>query len=212
LLIQGRWDELWYPVQWRLRGYDFGSAGLEVLRLDPSRSNAHGNSGGPELERVLRAVGVENGSRIVDFGSGKGGAVLTMCKFPFAEVVGVELSRALISIAEGNCRRARARQVRFVETDAAEFADLDPFTHVYMYHPFPCAVVERVCANLQASLTRRNRKLTLIYKNPVCEETVLESGVFRRGRDMRMGAGDPESERYRIYVHDAAKMQGESEG
>src|SRR6476469_2917953 len=127
LLLQGRWDELWYPLQWRLQGYDFGSSGLEALRLDSTRSNAHGNSGGPDLERVLSQLGVEPGSRIVDFGSGKGGAVLSMCKFPFQEIVGIELSPALIAIAERNCRRAGVSHVRFLEIDAASFIDLDPF-------------------------------------------------------------------------------------
>ncbi len=53
---------------------------------------------------------------------------------------------------------------------------MDRYTHVYLYHPFPAIVMSDVVRNLADSLTRTPRKLTLIYRNPVCHSLVLESG------------------------------------
>jgi SAM-dependent methyltransferase len=202
LLTGKRWDLLWYGLRTRMQGFDFGSVELGELGLDPDRSNPHANSGGPDLARVLRSLEIPSGSRIVDFGSGKGGAALTMSEFQFSEIVGLELSPALVSIAEANCQRARAAHMRFVQMDAAAFTNLDEFTHFYMYHPFPCSIVEAVCANLSASLVRRERRLTLIYKNPVCDAEVLKSGVLRFERDLKFDPAAPDWQRFRIYVHE----------
>ena len=201
LLAQGRFDLVWYAIRCRVKGFDLGSVPLEKLGLTPERSVFHGNSGGPDLERILKMVEILPGSRVLDFGSGKGGAVLTLSEFPFAEIVGVELSPDLIRIAEANIHRAGLRQVHFIRADASNFADLDRFTHIYMYHPFPCPVVKDVMTNLARSLGRRERDITLIYTNPVCHETILASGLFQVDRQFQ--ARDP----FFIYVHRSPGMR-----
>ena len=204
LVARGRIDLVWYALRSRFKGFDFASVSLEKLGLSPERSILHGNSGGPDLARVLKTITISPGSRLVDFGSGKGGAVLTLSEFPFAEIAGVELSADLIRIAEANVRRADLRHVRFVHADAADFTELDRFTHVYMYHPFPCNVVKEVMANLAKSLARVERDVTLIYANPVCHDTILEAGFFTleaefQGRD-----------KFGVYRHDAGGGRGKS--
>jgi hypothetical protein len=45
-----------------------------------------------------------------------------------------------------------------------------------MYNPFPELVMKSVCANIRASLLRRDRDLTLIYRNPIHERMVVAIG------------------------------------
>ena len=191
-----------YQLSLRLRGIDLGPAPLSTLGLPPDRANPYGNSGGPSLARLLRGLPVPPGSRLVDLGSGKGGAILTLARCGFEEIVGVELSPELIRAGEANLRRAGVRGVAFVHADAAGFVDLDRFTHVYMYHPFPCVVVERVVTNLGASLARRERRLTVIYANPVCHRVLAECGLFRVELDcVRFDPRAHARHTYSVYVH-----------
>ena len=193
---------LLYQLGLRLRGIDLRPTPLATLGLTPDRANPHGNSGGPSLARLMRGLRVPSGSRLVDLGSGKGGAILTLARFGFEEIVGVELSPGLIRIAEANIRRAAIPGVTLVHADAAAFVDLDRFTHVYLYHPFPCAVVERVVANLAASLVRRDRRLTLIYANPVCHQALADSGLFRVELDsVKFHPRAHARHTYSVYVH-----------
>lgn len=193
---------LLYQLGLRLRGIDLRPTPLAALGLTPDRANPHGNSGGPSLARLMRDLRVPSGSRLVDLGSGKGGAILTLARFGFEEIVGVELSPELIRIAEANIRRAAIPGVTLVHADAAGFVDLDRFTHVYLYHPFPCAVVERVVANLAASLVRRDRRLTLIYANPVCHQALADSGLFRVELDsVKFHPRAHARHTYSVYVH-----------
>ena len=202
----GGLEQLAYQLRLRLRGIDLAPASLSELGLAADRANPHGNAGGPSLARLLRLLPIPPGSRLLDLGSGKGGAILTLAGFAFDEIVGLELSPDLIRIAEANARRARVRHVRFIRGDAGEFVDLDRFTHVFMYHPFPCAVVEKVAANLAASLSRRERVLTVIYANPVCHQALAASGLFRTTLErVTFHPGAHARHTYSVYAHDPAR-------
>ena len=170
-LIHGQWQHLLYALRTRLRGLDLSRASLEAIGLDADRAHHHHNSGGPDLAKLIRnTVAPPAGSRVIDFGSGKGGACFTLEQTGrFIEVLGVELSRTLVATAQANATKLRS-SVRFVEQDASMFTDLDRFTHFYFYNPFPAPIVRRVVANITASLECCPRRAVLIYQYPdTCE-------------------------------------------
>jgi len=105
-----------------------------------------------------------------------GRAVVLAATYPFRRVIGVEASAVLNAVARENIDRVRRRlvctDVRIEEADAAEYAVPDDVTHVYCYNAFSGASLARVLANLRASLAAAPRRLTLIFKNPVCLDTV----------------------------------------
>jgi SAM-dependent methyltransferase len=165
-LRYGQWRHFQYAAWVYAHGLDLSHESLEAIGLDADRSNHHHSSGGPDLAAVLRIVAPPAGSRVIDFGSGKGGACFTLEAWPaFVEVVGVELSAALLATAKQNAERLKSKSV-FYGMDATAFTDLDRFTHAYMYNPFPAPIVRRVIANIADSLQRRPRRLTLIYQYP----------------------------------------------
>ncbi len=101
-----------------------------------------------------------------------------MAEFPFGKIVGLDLSEQLLVVAAENLRKAAVDRVELLHGDATLFDDYDPFTHVYMYNPFPSPVMQAVMEHLKASLRRAPRELTIIYKNPVCHDDILRSGIF----------------------------------
>jgi cyclopropane fatty-acyl-phospholipid synthase-like methyltransferase len=137
------------------------------------------NSGGPELAKMLSALSIDRGDIIVDIGSGKGGAAITMARFAFASVVGVEISQQLVAIAQANVAKLKlGNRVHFICSDASQFTDLDQFSYVYMFNPFPCSVMSGFLQNIAASLTRRPRLLRLIYAHPICHDLIVETQLF----------------------------------
>lgn len=193
------------------RRLDFSQSSLDDLGLSSARSVFYDDSGGPDLATVLKQIPIPPGSVALDYGSGKGGALITLAEFPFSEVVGVEISPALIDVAVENLRRSRVDNVRVINCDAAAFQDLDRVTHIYMYHPFRGEVVDAVLSNVQASLARAARRLTLIYKNPVYHHAIAQSGTFRLQRELHLGRAAAAWGRYHVYVHDpGASVSGQS--
>jgi SAM-dependent methyltransferase len=168
---------------------------LDFTAATVSQGHDHMGSGGPDLSRVLNRLGIPPHSRILDLGSGKGAACLTLATHGFEEVVGLELCPALIQIAHANTQRVGA-SVRYVCGDAATFTDLDRFTHLYLFNPFPVSVLLHVWANVYESLERCPRRLTVIYKFPGEPPADLDPSVFTR-RVIRL----PRSHPFYIYEH-----------
>ena len=156
------------------------------------------------LPRALRRIKVRPSDVFVDFGSGKGRIVLQAARYPFARVLGVEISERINSIArlniERNRRRFRCRNVELVTADAAAFDIPDDMTIAYFYYPFAGETFRRVINRIVESIDRNPRRVTLIYACPKCESTVLETGRFRLDR-MR-GPKDSLLDRVSIYVSD----------
>ena len=92
---------------------------------------------------------------------------------------GLDLSPELIKTAGRNLSRVRLRgRSRLFCTDAASFTELDEYTHIYFFHPFPCHVMKTVMENISASLNRSPRDLTIVYNRPVCSGEILAGGEF----------------------------------
>ena len=211
----GQWVrrlDLWRHAltsQWRR--LDFSQSSLDDLGLSSERSVFYDDSGGPDLATILKQISIPPGSVALDYGSGKGGALITLAGFPFNEVVGVEISPALIDVAAENLRRSRVDNVRLINCDAAAFQELDRVTHIYMYHPFRGEVIDAVLSNVQASLARAARRLTLIYKNPVYHHAIAQSGTFRLQRELHVGRAEAPWGRFNLYVHEpGAVLSGQS--
>ena len=119
----------------------------------------------------------------VDFGSGLGRALLVAAEFPFARVIGVELSEQMNDVArrnvERNRGRFRARSVEIVTADALGYEIPDDLSVAYMYCPFYGAVFEGVLEGLLASVDRRPRPLRLVYNYPA-EQRLLASSPRAR--------------------------------
>jgi hypothetical protein len=112
-------------------------------------------------------------------------------------VAGVELSEPLARVAVANAEKLGLRNVRIYVSDAADFTDLDRFTHVYMFNPFPSPVMRDVMANVAASLRRCPRRFSIIYFHPVCHDVLMGSGLFQKDAEIRFSCSLP----YFTYVH-----------
>jgi hypothetical protein len=199
----GRYDILCYKIRIYRKKVDFCQVSVEELDLPECVANYYSDSGGPDLALVAKAICVPKGSRAIDIGSGKGGAVFTLGEYPFEEVVGVEISKDLIRIAEENRVRLGLRNVRFICCDARAFTEYDSYSHIYMYNPFPCNVMSDVLCNVSESLKRKPRSLTLIYKNPVCHGEIIDSGLFSLQREYKFRKCHHP---FRVYYHPADGM------
>jgi hypothetical protein len=152
----------------------------------PGRHGHHASSW-LQLRTALRGATITADDVLVDFGSGMGRIVYVAARhYPFARVVGVEISQRFNDVALANLEHARPRlrcqDVQIVTVDATEFVVPDDMTYAYMFNPFGGEIFEAVLGNIVASLDRRPRRLTLCYAHPLMEEAVLATGRFERVR------------------------------
>ena len=110
--------------------------------------------------------GVFNG-RVLDFGCGKGAAIAIMKMAGIKEVGGVEQSHMLAETARDNMKKLGEDMVVIFNEDATEFTDLlDMYDTVYLYDPFRGETFKKVIKNIEESVRRKSRKVTIVYANP----------------------------------------------
>jgi hypothetical protein len=190
-----------YRCWWRLRGLDFGIVSVAELGLDPDRACCHKDGGGPLLCDLLNQLQIKSTDVVLDLGSGKGGAMVTLARYPFKAVHGVEISPGLVDAARKNLAKLNLRQAAVYCADAATFTDLDNYTYLFMFNPFPGVILRQVLANFEASLRRKPRTVRVVYSNPLHEQIILSTGTFER--TFRY---EP-YEDYRIYVYENRPAQ-----
>jgi SAM-dependent methyltransferase len=169
-------------IRFRERLFDrrFGvvTAGIlprERLSLSgPSAEHAiHYEAAQPILvEQALAGLQIDHRSyTFIDFGCGKGKALLLASSFPFERIVGIELSSELAQTAAANVAKYRSRKqrCRAIEARCADALDFEfprrPLV-CFLYNPFGEVVLSRVLDNLAQSLTEHPRDVIVVYVHP----------------------------------------------
>jgi len=115
----------------------------------------------------------------VDFGSGKGRAILIASEYPFKRVIGIEFSPQLHAMAQRNIAKYQPRKCAVVESVCADFLEcpLPPEPLVlFFFHPCDRASTIRIMTRIAESLRAHPRELYLIYVAPPAPiEQVLDS-------------------------------------
>ncbi|HID81418.1 MAG TPA: class I SAM-dependent methyltransferase [Chromatiales bacterium] len=168
-----RWRE------WRL-GLRTGELDLGIVQPDEGDNNGYEPVDYLCFDIIMDHIDViPNESVFLDYGCGKGRAVILAALYPFKKVIGVELSPVMSAVARqhvhGASKNLTAQEVEIVTTDARTFSVPDDVTHIFMFNPFLGEVLKGVLNQIQASLHRKERRLTIMYILPKVEVNHLDS-------------------------------------
>jgi hypothetical protein len=108
-----------------------------------------------DFRQLIRALPMEaiSSSTFVDAGAGMGRAVLLAMEYPFRQIVGVEISRALYTVATENLTKAlvtnrRCADVRLICGDARAYSFPPGDIVLFLYNPFDGVALDRVLDRL----------------------------------------------------------------
>jgi hypothetical protein len=181
LLCKGEWRE--FLIRLRI------SLGHIDLKDDPSeevteRTHYYADSGGLAFDKIMANFRITPTDAIVDYGCGKGGILISLSKYPFAKITGVEIAPELVAIAENNIRKLNLKNVGIECCDAAEFKQLHEYNYFYFFDPFPCVVMQDVINNIEQSILEHPRKVTIIYLNPLCHDLIESGKAFIKTKEL----------------------------
>jgi len=121
------------------------------------------------LVRVLNELPIQHEHfTFIDFGSGKGRAILVASRFPFRKIIGVEYCEQLNEIARKNLlsyssNDRRCKLIEIVCADAARFPIPEGPLVLYFFNPFERPVMAEVTQNVAASFQLDPRRIVVIY-------------------------------------------------
>lgn len=117
---------------------------------------------------------------IIDFGCGKGRALVVAADYDFLKVTGIDFARTLCNEAEMNIRKV---QQNYPLTTFKIFHDdvvnivIDQETNCFFFfNPFNEIVMKKVLTNIIESLALSRRAMYVIYLNPQHKEIFTAAG------------------------------------
>jgi len=123
----------------------------------------------------------------LDYGSGKGKAIIAAAKQPFNSLTGVEYSRRLHNIAINNLHKlALSEKTQLINCDAANYRPTPKQRVIYFFNPFTGQALEQCLYNIKNSATKHPRYIacanpteTLVYEHyfDKLDEQVFEPGA-----------------------------------
>jgi SAM-dependent methyltransferase len=174
--------DLLYERRYRIR-----TSGRVILDIHDAESINYIAVNWRQLPRVLPPDSVTNQDVFIDLGSGMGRAVLeAAARYPFARVIGVELSEELHDIARQNLvttsRRLRCTNVELIRADLREYRLPDDVTVIFVNNSIRGSIFERMLGEISASIKRNPRRIRFVYTNPLEEAAMLATGEWRKTR------------------------------
>ena len=162
---------------------------VEMDRLDIQSANKHlaeqsQSTNYYYFKKILCEAEIDFTSSVfVDFGSGKGRALLMAAEYPFRRVVGIEFSPLLVQISQKNIEKAKAKlrcqDIEVVLGDAATYKVPSDANTFFFFNPFKPPLLDKVLENIEVSLEEFPRKAIFIYVNPVHKDVFLKRGYLQ---------------------------------
>ncbi|MGZ3574052.1 MAG: hypothetical protein ACXVA3_02050 [Vulcanimicrobiaceae bacterium] len=133
-----------------------------------------------------------DGFTFVDAGAGMGRAMMLASLYPFKQIVGVEVSRALCEIATANLAAWRRREglrcndFRVVNADAAAFTYPPGNLVAFLYNPFGAVTLARTIERVLETRTPQDW-LYIVYHTPEERLAVEGDAGFELVSEMKAG-------------------------
>ena len=123
----------------------------------------------------------------IDFGSGKGRALLLAARSPFRKIIGVEYCAALNEVARRNLQtpdpERHCGQIEIVECDAAIYPIPNEPLVLYFFNPFGERVMAQIARNLTESYRNSPRRIVVIYFTPYFAHLWEQTGFLERKQE-----------------------------
>lgn len=114
-------------------------------------------------------------STLLDYGCGKGRAIICAASYPFKKVIGIEMSE-VIHYAERNIetmKHKKCADIELLQCDATSYVVPDDVNIIYLFNPFTGATLEKVFDNIEQSLRSSPRDIEILYFNEVHFEKLV---------------------------------------
>lgn len=159
-------------------------ADLNVETSETSESNRFQSIHEDLFENAFRHLPIDHSDFFfVDFGSGKGKALLLASQYPFKRIIGVEFSADLCQ----TCRRnldlftspdQKTKAFEIVHVNAGHYEPLMEPSVFFFYNPFRGALMQNVLDRIASSLRVHPRPAWIIYCNPDCASLIDSLELF----------------------------------
>ena len=193
-----------------------------VRRADVKGKGSHGYYP-TDFRMILEASdsGIFNkDAGILDFGCGKGAAMIVLRNCGFKKIAGIEFTDGIYDIMCDNLEKlgycVEKKTDKAVHTeevnedrfycylgDASALREtLDNYHNFYFFFLFSYELTKAVLQNILDSLKRKPRKMAIFYAEPMCHSIIMQSGKFELVKKIDRFLGGAT---YSAYIYETRK-------
>ncbi len=139
------------------------------------------------LEHVFGQLPMSSFKHFVDIGCGKGRIMCVAAHYGVTKVTGIDFSKEFCDAARLNLVKTKLLfpelEYKVFNNDAFYFEIPDDADCIFMFNPFDEVIMSGVVENIEMSLERAPRNMTIIYANPLQKQLFLDQGykqIFHR--------------------------------
>lgn len=134
-----------------------------------------------QLNEIFQALSTKikhekNG--FLDYGCGKGRVLITAQQNGYKSIVGVEFSEELAKIAKNNAKKLGLNNIDIITNCATQYEIEQTINVIYMFNPFHGKTLKKVIENIKQYKLSSNKKIILIYVNPVLKNYFREFTII----------------------------------
>jgi SAM-dependent methyltransferase len=171
--------KIWQRIDYKRKGIDFSTQNI----YDLTRIGEHQNNGTAlvstsidflrqlinDLESNIDSPYPLNKNLFVDYGSGKGEAIIHARQLGFKKSIGVEFAKELHEQAIENIEKLKLQNVDSLYADATTHTLPNDTSVIYFFNPFDEFVMQKVVNNILLQKDSFTNSVYVIYLNASCD-------------------------------------------
>jgi len=167
-------------IEYRRKGLDFSTQNIyDLTRIGDNQEHGTAlvSTSIDFLTQLLDDLEKFSGKALnkdvfVDYGSGKGAAIIHANQLGFKKTIGVEFAKELHEQAVENINKLKLKNVESLYADATSYMLPNNISLIYFFNPFDEFVMKKVIDNIMSQKDSFENDVYVIYGNPSC--TVLK--------------------------------------
>jgi len=157
-------------------------SGLHKKGIDISHATVYMPASYDLLEEVFEKLNLNRFGHMLDIGCGKGRVLCVAANYGIKKLTGIDFSKSLCLAAEKNLELTASQipgiSYKIGNHDAFYFDIPDDVDCIFLFNPFDATIMSGVVKNIEKSLKKNKRDITIIYFNP------LEKKLFRGFKEL----------------------------
>lgn len=143
------------------------------------------------IEKALEYIKSEKANNyFVDFGCGKGRAIAVAAGYGFKQITGIDFAPKLCQLAWENIKKIKpgfpSANFKIICGDAADYQIDNEANVFFFFNPFDEVIMLKVAKNILLSLKEKDRKIYIVYANPLHKEIFQSAGFEEEYYLMKM--------------------------
>jgi len=161
---------------------------LTSLGFEENIGNRQESTPTHHLKKILSFLSINSEDVFIDMGSGGGRVMIIAGRLPFKKIIGVDVSEELNKICKRNIQKMKhhlkCKKFENITSNASDYQISDEATFIYFFNPFGKEVMKDVFNSIMRSISRRPRKVKIIWYNPKYDRELEQSFPINKIKEM----------------------------